>query len=74
MSMCCTSTHCYHGHTNAYTNNGTTSKICYKIDNVENSKDTGESFHFNMKIFDLLNKKILYRSAGIAGHPGARRR
>lgn len=57
------------GHTNVYTHSGAAKQICYKIQDLENSKDTGQSFHFNMRVFDVKSKKILYKTAGILNYP-----
>ena len=58
------------GHTNAFTFTGTTpKKICYKIGELENSKDTGQSFNFNMKVVDNKGKRVLYKSSGILNYP-----
>ena len=57
------------GQTNSYVHSGAARKICFKIDDIENAKDTGESFHFNMRVFDTIGKKMLYKSAGILNYP-----
>ena len=60
------------GHTAAYTHTAgptTAKKICYIVKDLENSKDTGESFHFNMRVFDVKNRKMLYKTAGILNYP-----
>lgn len=43
--------------------------MCYKIFEVENSKDTGESFNFIMRLFDRANKNIKYKTVGILDFP-----
>jgi hypothetical protein len=53
------------GQTNDYIHAGAPKKICYKIADIENAKDTGQSFHFNLRVMDIKLKKILYKSTGI---------
>jgi hypothetical protein len=58
-----------YGQTNSFTYGGIPKMICYKIGELENAQDTGESFHFNMRVFDTVSKKILYKSAGNLNYP-----
>lgn len=56
------------GQTAAYTGAAPIS-LCYKIFEVENSKDTGESFNFIMRLYDQANKSMKYKTVGILDYP-----
>lgn len=58
-----------YGHSSAFSYTGTSAQICYKIAELENAKDTGSSFNFNMKIYDIKAKKMTYKTSGILNYP-----
>lgn len=57
------------GHTAAFAGAATPQSLCYKIYEVENSKDTGECFNFVLRVLDVDLKKMLYRTVGILDYP-----
>lgn len=57
------------GHTAAFNGSTQPKTLCYKLFEVENSKDTGECFNFVLRVMDLNLKKMLYRTVGILDYP-----
>lgn len=44
-------------------------EMCYRILEVENSRDNGESFNFIMRLYDKGNKNVKYKTVGILDFP-----
>jgi hypothetical protein len=46
-------------------------KFCYKINLIENAQDAGQSFNFQIRVFDSDQSKVLYRTSGILEYPSS---
>jgi hypothetical protein len=56
------------GHTAAYTG-GAAISLCYSFQDIENSRDTGFSFNFEMRVYDPEAKLVLTKTVGILDYP-----
>ena len=57
------------GQTAAYADTVNPISLCYIIKEVENQKDTGNSFNFEMRVYDVSANLILHRTVGILDYP-----
>ena len=52
-------------------NDGQNYDLCYRIEEVENAFEPGESFNFVVRVYDIENKIMLYRTFGILKYPSS---